>query len=522
MEKMDKFVSKKENFLKFALSPAGIAMFEHGAVTVLMMLNYSILLRQFGLEIIGLWLILSAVINYSYVGDIWSKGLLSFMGEARGNGKTEDAATFASTAIVTGAIGFFIIMSITGAIIYFCADFFTTNEQYKSIGENIFLMVAAFWLIASSNGYHQAFIGFGMPWLSAIQRIGGTLIFLIGIVVIPINYDLKTILMVQLMQGLSMVIFGTIIYFGWLTKGMDYYLWSKDKLKLLFNFGAKLLVIGAVQSSVEPIIKFLVGFFYGLPTVAILELALRFVQGIRGLILSIGQVVVTYFASTSAKQNEMETLKISNNFFHTTKLIVIGSNATFTILFISAPLISLIFLGADVDEETIGILTTFLLVFGIAWLINTYVTSGYYLLVSLRRSKPLFYYEILRSVLIGMLGFICGFLGGGFGFLMAILCAFIIASIYLLNLSSKIIDLNLAQVLKTIIAQTSSTFIPLCFSLGIIITWKYYNQGGANIGENEIYFNVLYFVIGPLIAFMLLLKMGQLKNFIAIIQTLKP
>ena len=192
--KMNKFIAMKDHFLKFVLSPAGIAMFEHGVVTVLMMLNYIILLRYFGLDVIGLWLILSAVINYSYVGDIWSKGLLSFMGEARGSGKAEDAATFASTAIVTGAIGFLILMSITGVVIYFCTDFFMTSDQLQTVKNNIFLMVAAFWLIASSNGYHQAFIGFGLPWLSAVQRIGGTLIFLIGIIVLPLNYDLEVVI----------------------------------------------------------------------------------------------------------------------------------------------------------------------------------------------------------------------------------------------------------------------------------------------------------------------------------------
>ena len=69
--------------------------------------------------------------------------------------------------------------------------------------------------------------------------------FLIGIIVVlPLNYDLEAILMVQFIQGLSMVTFGTLFYFGWLTRGMEYYLWSKQKLKHLFNFGAKLLVIG--------------------------------------------------------------------------------------------------------------------------------------------------------------------------------------------------------------------------------------------------------------------------------------
>ena len=524
MEKVNKFIAMKDNFLKFALSPAGIAMFEHGLVTVLMMLNYIILLRYFGLDVIGLWLILSAVINYSYVGDIWSKGLLSFMGEARGSGKAEDAATFASTAIVTGAIGFLILMSITGAVIYFCADFFMTSDQLQTVENNVFLMVAAFWLMASSNGYHQAFIGFGLPWLSAIQRVGGTLIFLISIIVLPLNYNLEAILKVQFIQGLSMVTFGTLVYFGWLTKGMKYHLWSKRKLKQLFNFGAKLLVIGAVQSSLEPMIKFMVSFFFGLPTVAILELALRFVQGIRGLILSIGQVVVTYFASTSAssEQDDAKVSQISKNFFDTTALIVIGSNAAFTILFIVAPLISAIFLGAGTEKETTGIFTIFLMIFGLAWLINTYATSGYYLLVSLRHSKPLFYYETLRSVLVGVLGFLSGLLGGNFGFLIAVLCAFIIASIYLLNLSSKTIDLSLAQVIKIIIDQTSSTFIPLCFSLGIIIAWKYNNLIWINYGYNVVYFNAVYFVIGPLISIALLVKFGQLNHFVSIIKTLKP
>ena len=78
---------------------------------------------------------------------------------------------------------------------------------------------------------------------------------------------------------------------------------------------------------------------------AILELALRFVQGIRGLILSIGQVVVTYFASVSAssEQNDIKMSQISKNFFDTTALIIIGSNTAFTILFIVTPLISALF-----------------------------------------------------------------------------------------------------------------------------------------------------------------------------------
>ena len=71
MEKMNKFIAMKDHFLKIALSPAGIAMFEHGVVADDAELHHPI--TYFGLDVVGLWLILSAVINYSYVGDIWSK-----------------------------------------------------------------------------------------------------------------------------------------------------------------------------------------------------------------------------------------------------------------------------------------------------------------------------------------------------------------------------------------------------------------------------------------------------------------
>jgi len=115
-----------------------------------------------------------------------------------------------------------------------------------------------------------------------------------------------------------MICFGMIVYFGMIARPFKHTIWDRRKLGELVRFGSKMFMVGFVQSATEPIIKIMFGHFAGIAVVTVMEIANRLIQGVRGLTLSIGQIVITYFAriASQRKNPEKKMKKIcSNNLF---------------------------------------------------------------------------------------------------------------------------------------------------------------------------------------------------------------
>ena len=129
---------------KLLLSPAGVTILEHASITLLMMAAYAILIRRYGLEVTGVWILMTALVNFAHVGDVWSKGLLSFMGEARGANTPQNAASYASTAIITGALGYFILIALCGGVLYVLAPFVFPAHYVDDVTANLPLLVLAY------------------------------------------------------------------------------------------------------------------------------------------------------------------------------------------------------------------------------------------------------------------------------------------------------------------------------------------------------------------------------------------
>ena len=503
-------------------APAGIAMIEHGLVTLVMMGAYAMLIQRFGLDVVGLWVLLTALINYAHVGDIWSKGLLSFMGEERGQDRPDDAAAYASTAIITGAIGYFLLMATTGGGLYLSASYFAEPQHQATIHQHLPSLVVAYWLIASASGFQQAFIGFGLPWLSAIQRVGGSLIFLIGIILSAPEDGLGAILPIQIIQGVAMISFGAVIYFGWLTRRLNFAFWQKQKLHYLIRFGVKLLAVGAVQSSIEPIIKLMVGHYAGLSVVTVLELALRLIQGVRGLILSVGQVIITFLAKTASQDKSHKTDRIKQEYPKITEAMMTGSISAFAVLFAVAPLMAWVFFNTKSDDPATALFPLILLVFGLAWLINAMTAGGYFLLVALRRSQPLFLSELWRSVLIAGIGFALGEVIGFNGVLVAVFLGFTLSSLYLFMQAAQGIGLSSRLIFITVARKAWPVILPLGWAAAMVIFWMATTSGPWLSPEPiPVFAPILFYGIMPITTLILLLKFGRLGEIIRAIQDLK-
>jgi len=501
---------------RFVWSPAGLSMIEHGAFILVSMVTLAVLLRRFGLETVGLWTLVTALVNYGRIGDVWSKGLLSFIGEERGRNALSEAASYASTTIATGAAGYLLVMFIGGAAVYSVAPYIVPTEHVELVRQNLPLMVAAYWLIACSDNFSLAFVGFGFIWMRTLQKIGGSLLFLLGALTLDPSKGLTGILTVQLFQGLAMLSFGIFAFYGFVVRNIHHPIWSPTKFKELFNFGSKLFFVGVVQLAVEPMIKLLVSQFGGLAMVAVLEIVMRLIQGFRGFIMSVGQVMVTSFARHRSIFRMVDNAPLRDAFVKATHLYLGSSLVAFSLLFAAGPLISMLFLDTETQSAVGASFQTLLWVFGTGWFINTVASSGYFLLMSLRKPRKLFFSVAIRAGLITLLGFPLGTLFGLNGVTVAVLLAFAVSSVYLFVAACKSIHLLPSQGLIHYIAGQPSLLIPFGWAMSLTIVWIVF----PNFADKPIM--LLAHTMGLLSTVLLVLRYSGVRFLLRSITDLRP
>lgn len=501
---------------KFVISPGGLSLTEHTAFTLLSMITFAVLLRRFGLEIVGLWTLTTALLNYCQIGDIWSKGLMSFIGEERGRNALSDAASYASTTITTGAVGYLLVMSIGGGAVYFAAPYLLATEHVELVRQNLPLMVTAYWLIACSESFSLAFVGFGFIWMRTLQKIGGSLLFLLAALALDPSKGLTGILSIQVFQGGAMLFFGIFAFYGFVVWKIRHSLWSRSKIKIIFNFGSKLFVVGGVQYAVEPIIKILVTQFSGIEMVSVLEIVMRLIQGFRGLIISVGQVIVTSFARHRSGCLIADNVPLRDAFVTATHLFFGSSLIIFSLLFAAGPLISVLFLDAKAQADVGVSFQTMLLVFGTSWFFNTVASVGYFLFIAMRAAKKLLILSMIRAGLIAILGFPLGAFFGLSGVIAAVFLAFAMSATYLFIVATAHVQLPPSEGLHVVLLAQPSVLIPFAWATSVAIAWILL----PNI-SNEPYMLIAH-MFGLLFTVILVLRYSRVRFLLCSIMDLRP
>lgn len=418
---------------RFVMSPGGVSMTDDVVTMLLAMGAFAVLIRRVGLDTVGLWALISALLNYSRIADLWSTGLLSFVGEARGRGNIREAAGFASTALTTGAIGYLLLIGTGGTLIYALAPHIVPEPQVATVRADMLLMVVSYWLIACAGNYFLAFVGFGHPVLRAVQNAGGALVFFLGCLVLPGDFGLAGILWVQALRGACMLLFGVVVFNFYVVRDVRRPIWEWQKVRQLAGFGSKLFATSAVQYSVDPMIKLLVSQFGGLVATGMLEVVMRLVQGVRGVILSLGRVFITSFARAGAEAGSLNHDILKREYTAAIGLMLPAIMSIFALLFAAEPIIAAFFLGghSTSDPKAGPSLAVILWVFGLAWLSNDLSSPAYFLLMSRRRARPLFIAVVIRAILIGVVGTVLGRLIGIYGVFATVTVAFTASSFLL-------------------------------------------------------------------------------------------
>lgn len=369
-------------------------------MTLLTLSSFSLLVRLTDVKVIGFWVLLNSLLSFSKIADFWSAGLVTFVAEDVARGNEEKASRLVSTSMLTAAIGFLTIVLMVGFGLNLFADHIPGVDDAKLVRSVLPLMCVTFWLSTVAATYQVGFLGFNHPLLKLIQNVGGSLVFLILSVVLVPQFGLWGILFAQAVQGFLMLCFGLLVFHGFMTKSSPL-AWSNAEFKKLSHYGGKATIVGFLQLATEPLIRLLASYFGGLSAVTLVELATRMIVAVRGLIMSVGQLLVPAFARASLQDQE-ETAKL---YAHAKRVFILVTVPVLACLLCVAPLLERAMLVKPTPEF---LPMVWMLSFG--WGVNIFTAPAFFLLTGRRRLRPLFWNRLL--MLLSVLVF--GALGGQF------------------------------------------------------------------------------------------------------------
>ena len=384
-------------------SRTGIVLSETFINALLAFLTYAVIVRITDLATVGLWALVSSVMAFARSVDIWSRGVSAFVAEARVNEGDAPAATYVSTAAAAGAAGYAVVTFLAAPLLWWGLGLAVDQSAERLLIDILPLMLVSFWLNSVGAIYQLGFLGFERPELKAMQTIGGSLIFLVGTLLLAPIYGLVGMVIAQIIQGAAMLFFALIMFHFGMMRGRAFRLFDGRMVRQLVGFGSKAIGLGAMQLLTEPILRLIANHFGGLASVGIVDFASRLCQIPRTFIGSIGQTIVPAFAravhGSAAEQRRL---------FQLARSIIVPLSVA-----MMASAIGGAYLAGWIFIEQTGIdaaLITAILAVG--WLSNMVASTEYFMLFGRRNLRVLgASHVVMVGGMLG-LGFVGGLLGG--------------------------------------------------------------------------------------------------------------
>jgi len=402
---------------------AAISIGEAVALGSLLLVNFAVLVRVFDPATIGLWLLMNALLSFSRVADFWSRGLSSFVGEARGCGKVEEACNFVHTAVFSSGIGYLVVCLAAVPLLSLFSEAIVGPSSAGEMREILPLIALGFWLMSVAGVYHAGFLGFERPLYKVVQTVGGALVFLALVVILGDSLGSSGLALARVGQGFFMLVVSVAVFSVMTLRRSCRIRIDLKSFRRLYRFGTKMIGLGALQLAIEPVSRMLVLKFGSLADVTVFEMASRLVMQFRSVSLAAGQVFIPAFAKHNdaggGRQGEMYAA-------------VRRTLATFAVPGTAA----LIALGPPLEMYWVaardGRFPTFLTILALGWLSNVIAAPAVFLSLGKRQLRPLYVSHGIMTLGALSAGVLGGLLAGVDGTVAGIGLAVMGSSVYLL------------------------------------------------------------------------------------------
>lgn len=387
-------------------SRTSIVLSENVINALFALLTYAVIVRITDLATVGLWAMVSSVMGLARSVDVWSRGVSAFVAEARVTDGDGAAATYVSTAAISGAAGYALVTLAAAPLLLGGLGLALDAGAERALADILPLMLAGFWLTSMSGIYQLGFLGFERPGFKAVQTIGGSVIFLVGTVVLAPHYGLSGMIIAQIIQGIAMLLFAVAVFHIGMLGRRRIQLFDRQKVVQLVTFGSKAIGLGAMQLSTEPILRVIANHFGGLAGVALVDFASRLCQVPRTLVGAIGQTMVPAFARTARGSPAVQ-----EQLFNRARAIVVPLSSALMMAVVGAAyLAGWVFIGET--DITLALVTALL---AAGWWVNLATSTEYFRFFGRRNLRVLTGNHVVMIAAMLMFGWAGGWAAGLLG-----------------------------------------------------------------------------------------------------------
>ncbi len=364
-------------------------------------LVYKLVLDRLGVEQLGLWSVVSAVISNARIGQLGLSGaVVKYVSSNLALNKRKEAAkivetAFYSTLIATTAL----LIIIYPALIWFIQ----LSVPESNITEALALIpyVSTYFLvITSSSVFLSGLDGCHRYDLKGYIMIAGHLLLLVLTFFLLDSLGIRGLIIAQIIQA------SVLCFLGWFfikrilnIKRVVPLMWNKKTFMSIWKYGANFQVITISQMLYDPTTKMLLTYFGGLEITGIYEMANRLVTQARAIPTTANQVLLPYISEqyTLNKQNNIQLYKSTFN------LLFYISTPYYALLALFLPIIAWLWLDA---YQTLFLIFGLILIFG-AW-INTLSSPAYFSFLGVGYLKWVVISHVIIAIINLLLGYIIG------------------------------------------------------------------------------------------------------------------
>ncbi|MCD2178048.1 oligosaccharide flippase family protein [Rhizobium sp. C1] len=374
----------------------------------LVFLSYRLVIKQSGLEMLGLWSTLYAWTNMIRLGDVgMANASLRFIALCDHDQDQRRLRAYLETGLISNT-AFYIVLGVAGyALLNFKLVDLVEPRFLAEASLVLPVMMAGFVLMNISGILLGSLQGLHLGYLNSQLSVAGNLVQIVLVALLVPKIGLSGLAWAQVLQyGLSTVVAWLIVRRKLALASIIPLDFSKAAFVEMLGFSVKAQVANVANGLFEPLSKIMVGHFGGLHVLGLYELAFKTIALTRNLVASaLGATLpaLTTLMSRDLREANILYETLSRRNIRLTALL-------FVAVLTASPLISILWIG---HFEAAYVVYALLLCLG--FLVNAYGAPAYQLGMASGKMKNNMVTAGLGILILAILGAPAGLLFDGSG-----------------------------------------------------------------------------------------------------------
>lgn len=402
--------------------------------------TYRLVLNHGGVEALGLWAMLSAVVHFVRVGDLgMGSAAERHISAIDASAEPSRARAYLEVALLVNLMPIALLGTIGWLTINDQMEWIVAGDAAAKIqGQSVLpIMILAVVASSVSNVMAGGLRGLHHGYIVAYLSIAGAVLNLVIVCVVVPDFGITGLALAQLVQNCCLAISSWLLFARFISRpnvapcprGVTHL--RSSILRALLTFSLKAQLVNFLNGAFEPLSKMLVGNLSGLGILGLYEVAYKIVALPRN-------AVVAGVLGLTPAMTRLHVIKNPDlgSLFRRSKTIVSFAICSLsTLLIIASPVASVIFMG-EIDIR----LVAFIILISLGFLVNTLSAPAYALGFSTGRLKPNLVAASLSVLILVLLGPTLGWLWPTYGVPISAAVSLGVGGIYILRNSRELID----------------------------------------------------------------------------------